>query len=119
MIEKKDEGKKAIVISAHKELMPLLKVIFQRYGIAIDTSYDSLSSLLAITKSVRETGNTVFIRKAFSRFVSDWGLPDLVLIDDRISLQHRLVAGSGQEKDSAHLLISIIVPRGVEGRQCR
>ncbi len=102
---KSGEGKRAIVISAHKELMPLLKVILQRYGIIIDTSYDSLSSLLAITKSVRETGNTIFIRKAFSRFVGDWGLPHLLIIDDRISLS----IDSWQDPDTKKILLTFLI----------
>jgi len=105
MEEKKNAEKKAIVISAHKELMPLLKVVLQRYGIAIDTSYDSLSSLLAITKSVRETGNTVFIRKAFSRFVGDWGLPYLIIIDDRLSLS----IDSWQDPDTKKVLLTFLI----------
>jgi hypothetical protein len=105
MDESRGKQRRAIVISAHRELAPALKVILNRHKILIDTSYDSLSSLLAITKSVRETGNTVFIRKAFSRFVSDWGLPDVMIIDDRI----QLAIDSWQDPDNKKILRTLIV----------
>lgn len=104
------------MISARRELAPALKVILNRHKILIDTSYDSLSSLLAITKSVRETGNTVFIRKAFSRFVNDWGLPDVLVIDDRIQLSIDSWQDPDNKKILRTLIVSIIIAQATAGK---
>ena len=119
MDEGKEKQRRAIVISARRELAPALKVILNRHKISIDTSYDSLSSLLAITKSVRETGNTVFIRKAFSRFVSDWGLPDVLVIDDRIQLAIDSWQDPDNKKILRTLIVSIIIAQATAAKPCR
>lgn len=80
-------GKKvSLMITAQQEAARHIRAVLSRNDITISTEFDSLSSHRVMQKAVAETGNTIFIRKSFSRFISNSGLPNLIVMDYRLYL---------------------------------
>lgn len=77
---------KCIVLSEYKELASRIGASIAECGCTVETSYESLHSIRSIRRSIVETGNTVFLRKAFSRFIQDNGLPGLIALDYVVDL---------------------------------
>jgi hypothetical protein len=100
---------KALVITRHVSVVPGIKSILGNYAINIATDYDSLNSISVIKKSLVETGNTVFIRKSLSRFIGDWGLPLMILLDYRINLGPESVYDSDHRKLLRTFFISFLI----------
>ena len=103
------DTKSALVITRHNHIFSHIKSVISRFDIIIHTEYESLSSVKVIKKAISETTNTVFIRKAFSRFINDWGLPSFILLDYRIDLGIDSAPDHDQRKLLRTFLISYII----------
>jgi hypothetical protein len=97
--------KSAIVITSYKEIMPAIRAALDKHSIDIVSSYDSLHSISVIKKAIAQTGNTVFLRKAFSRFVNEWGPPELLILDEKTSLGPT----SASKEDTSKILRTFII----------
>jgi len=85
------------------------RTVLGKHGITIITEYDSLYSTAVIRKSLKDTGNTVFIRKAFSRMVHDWGPPFLIILDYRLNLGASSLNDSDNRKLLRTFFISLVI----------
>ncbi len=119
MAEKGPERKRAIVITAFKEIMPAIRAALDRYSIDIVSHYESLHSLSAIKKGIAQTGNTVFLRKAFSRFVNECGPPDILIIDEKANLGSDSSFEPDMRKLLRTFLISFIIMQKTYGERAR
>lgn len=119
MAEKGTERKRAIVITAFKEIMPAISAALDRYSIDIVNTYDSLRSLSVIKKAIARTGNTVFLRKAFSRFVNECGPPDILIIDEKANLGSDSSSEPDMRKLLRTFLISFIIMQKTYGERAR
>jgi hypothetical protein len=99
----------ALLITARTDIIAPVKSMIGRYGISIHTEYSSLNSVSVIKRAIAETGNTVFIRKAFNRLISDWGPPSLILLDYRIDLGSATVPDTDKRKLLRTFFISYII----------
>lgn len=105
MFTKKTGKKNAIIITGSEGLIPVIKGALLKKDVVVDSTYSSLSSLHVIKKAIMETGNTVFIRKAFLRFIRESGMPDLIVIDYRIDLGLK----KGMDPDNRKLLRTFLI----------
>lgn len=101
--------KQALLITAQTEFAKIIKTILMNNTIEINTRYEALASPAVIRKAYQSTGNTVFVRKAFSRFVAEQGAPFLIIIDYRIFLTSDLRQDPDMQKILKTLLISYIL----------
>ncbi len=114
MAEKDTMKKSAIVITSYKEIMPAIRAALDKYSIDIVSSYDSLHSISVIKKAIAQTGNTVFLRKAFSRFVNEWGSPELLILDEKADLE----TASASKQDTSKLLRTFIISFIIMQKTC-
>jgi hypothetical protein len=106
---KSTANNKAILITARSDITAPVKTIIGRYGISVHTEYSSLNSVSVIKRAMAETGNTVFIRKAFNRLIADWGPPVLILLDYRLDLSSPKVPDTDRRKLLRTFFISYII----------
>ncbi len=102
-------NKQALLITTQTELAKIIKTILANNSIEINTQYEALSSPEVIRNAYQNTGNTVFVRKAFSRLIAEQGVPFLVVIDYRIFLTSNLHEDPDMRKILKTLLISYII----------
>lgn len=100
---------RALIISDHPKCASHVRSILDKLKITIAAEYDCLNSISVIRRTLRETGNTVFIRKSFSRMAHDWGLPSLIILDYRINLGAESVHDVDQRKLLRTFFISLVV----------
>ncbi len=100
--------KQALLITTQVEFAKVIRTILANNSIEINTRYEALASPAVIHKAYQNTGNTVFVRKAFSRLVAEEGVPYLIIIDYRIFLTSDLREDPDMRKIFKTLLISYI-----------
>lgn len=101
--------KQALLITTQTEFAKIIRTILANNSIEINNRYEALSSPAVIRKAYQSTGNTVFVRKAFSRFIAEQGAPFIVIIDYRIFLTSDLRDDPDMRKIIKTLLISYII----------
>jgi biopolymer transport protein ExbD len=101
--------KGALVITTHTKILSHIKSVMDKFGIIIHNEFDSLSSVRVIKRSIADTSNTVFIRKAFMRLINDKGPPALILLDYRIDLGSDSISDPGHRKLLRTFFISYII----------
>lgn len=101
--------KQALLITSQTEFAKIIKTILSNNSIEINSRYEALYSSAVIRKAYQNTGNTVFVRKAFSRFIAEYGAPHLIIMDYRIFLTSDLRDDPDMRKIFKTLLISYII----------
>ncbi len=99
----------ALLITDRTALASHARSVLGRHGITIITEYDSLYSTAVIRKTLKDTGNTIFIRKSFSRMVHDWGPPFLIILDYRLNLGASSINDSDNRKLLRTFFISLVI----------
>lgn len=102
-------NKQALLITANSALGSHARSILGKYRITVNTEYNSLSSITVIRNSLKETQNTVFIRKSFARLIKDWGPPVMLILDYRINLGPDSINDSDHRKLLRTLFISLVI----------
>jgi hypothetical protein len=101
--------KTAVLITDRTAHASHARSVLGKHGITIITEYDSLYSTAVIRKSLKDTGNTIFIRKSFSRMVHDWGPPFLIILDYRLNLGASSINDSDNRKLLRTFFISLVI----------
>ncbi len=103
------QKKRALLITDNSAHASHARSVLGKHNIINATEYESLSSLNVIRKSFKDTRNTVFIRKSFSRMVNDWGPPFLIILDYRIDLGPESIHDSDHRKLLRTFFISLVI----------
>ncbi len=103
------KNKQALLITGNSALGSQARSILGKYRITVNTEYDSLNSITVIRNSLKETQNTVFIRKSFARLIKDWGPPVMLILDYRINLGPDSINDSDHRKLLRTLFISLVI----------
>ncbi len=109
MADHTSKNKRALLITDNSAHVSHARSVLGRHNIIIATEYESLSSINVIRKSFKDTRNTVFIRKSFSRMVNDWGPPFLIILDYRIDLGPESIHDADHRKLLRTFFISLVI----------
>ena len=101
--------RKNLMLTSQVVVGKTIQSVLEKFSMKIDTSYDALSSLSVLKDAYKRTGNTVFIRKAFARFVAEHGTPFLLIIDYRIYLTSNLEEDPDMRKILRTFILSYMI----------
>ncbi|MBP7736387.1 MAG: hypothetical protein KA369_10485 [Spirochaetes bacterium] len=102
-------NKQALLITGNSALGSHARSMLGKYRITVNTEYESLNSITVIKNSLKETQNTVFIRKSFTRLIKDWGPPAMLILDYRINLGPDSINDSDHRKLLRTFFISLVI----------
>jgi len=78
-------SKNALILSAYKNLQPLITGVLTEIGILHYTENNSLASLEELKKKLNEDNNLSFLKKDIHSFIQQNGYPFLIILDMKIN----------------------------------